>query len=88
MYKSYHPMMKRAKKPLTIYETRTNLSKLLRRVERGEEVLVARGSKVIARIVPATLPDGPRTPGSAKGRFVSDADFNAPLPENFMGAFK
>lgn len=88
MYKSYDQRMKRAKKPFTIYETRTNLSKLLRRVERGEELLVARGNKVIARIVPATFPDGPRTPGSAKGRFVSEADFNAPLSEDFMAAFK
>ena len=79
--------MARNKQKFTIYETRTHLSRLLRRVEKGEELLVARGSKVIARIVPADLPLGPRQPGSAKDKFKLTGDFDAPLPDEFLKFF-
>lgn len=41
-------------KPVTVYEAKTHFSKLLARVEKGEEVVVCRGSQPIARVVPYT----------------------------------
>lgn len=46
-------------KPVTIYEAKTHFSKLLARVEKGEEVVVCRGKHPIARVVPYTAQ--PRT---------------------------
>jgi prevent-host-death family protein len=39
-------------KPVTVYQAKTHLSKLLARVEKGEEVVVCRGKAPVARIVP------------------------------------
>ena len=41
---------------VTIHEAKTHLSRLLHRVEEGEEVIVCRGKLPIARLVPASLP--------------------------------
>jgi antitoxin (DNA-binding transcriptional repressor) of toxin-antitoxin stability system len=37
---------------VTIYQAKTHLSRILQRVEQGEEVVVCRGKQAIARIVP------------------------------------
>jgi prevent-host-death family protein len=39
---------------ITIHAAKTNLSKLIEAVERGEEVIIARGDKPVARLVPVT----------------------------------
>jgi prevent-host-death family protein len=41
-------------KPVTVYEAKTHFSKLLARVEKGEEVVVCRGKQPVARVVPFT----------------------------------
>ena len=40
----------------TVHAAKTNLSKLIERVEQGEEVVIARGRKPVARLVPIGLP--------------------------------
>ena len=50
----------RAVKSFTVYEAKTHLSKLLDRVERGEEVVVCRGKQPVARLVPFATPRRPR----------------------------
>lgn len=71
---------------VTIHRAKTELSKLLKRVEAGEEILIARGNKEIARIVPAATPTTPkpRQPGSMKhllGKIPDNAFFD-PLPDD------
>ncbi len=39
---------------VTTHEAKTHLSRLLAAVEKGEEILIARGKKVVARLVPET----------------------------------
>jgi prevent-host-death family protein len=61
-----------------IYEAKAQLSKLLRRVERGEEVQIARDGVVIARLVPVRKPRGIQL-GRDAGKGSIAADFDAPL---------
>jgi len=73
---------------VNIHEAKTNLSKLLARVSAGEEVIIARAGKPIARLVPITERPQKRVPGSAKGRVFISPDFDAPLPESVLEAFE
>jgi len=56
------------------HEAKSRLSELIRRVEEGEEVIVARAGKHVARIV--AIKEGPkrRVPGALKGQIVVHAD--------------
>ena len=66
---------------VNIHEAKTHLSKLLERVALGEEVVIAKAGKPVAKLV-AIAPDKPRFKfGSAKGEFVVPDDFNEPDPE-------
>jgi prevent-host-death family protein len=67
-------------KPVNITEARTHFSKLLKRVLKGEEVIIARAGEPIARLSPLRPKrGGKRVPGSAKGMFTMSDDFDAPL---------
>lgn len=70
-----------------IHETKTNLSKLLRRVNAGEEILITRDGEPQAKLVPAQSP-GRRKLGIDDGRFEVPADFDAPLPDELQAAFE
>lgn len=71
---------------VNVQEAKTNLSRLLARVEGGEEVVIARAGTPIARLVPVAA--GPRRPGRGKGRIRMSDDFDAPLPEDLLAAFE
>ncbi|MBM4429846.1 MAG: type II toxin-antitoxin system Phd/YefM family antitoxin [Chloroflexi bacterium] len=66
---------------VNIHEAKTNLSRLLKRVLNGEEIVIAKAGKPIARLSPIGEGKGHRLPGSAAGQVVIQADFDAPLPE-------
>jgi prevent-host-death family protein len=70
-------------KPVTIHEAKTNLSKLIARAERGEEIVIARGKDPVAKIVPIEQPKhrAKRKPGSMKGLIKIGPEFFEPLPE-------
>lgn len=72
---------------VNVHEAKTHLSNLLRRVAAGEEVVIARAGKPVARLVPVeTQPR--RVFGIDRGRFEVPEDFNAPLPEEVLRAFE
>ena len=72
---------------VNIHEAKTHLSRLLKRVEGGEEVVIAKAGKPIARLSPVT-PSGKRLLGMDQGRgFIAD-DFDAPLPEEILRDFE
>ena len=54
--------------PVSIYEAKTQLSKLVARVLGGEEVVIARSGVPVARLVPIQSQAGARRPGSATSR--------------------
>jgi prevent-host-death family protein len=66
---------------VNIQEAKTHFSKLLKRVLKGEEVIIARAGQPIARLSPLPPKRGKRVPGSAKGLITIADDFDAPLPD-------
>ena len=70
---------------VNVHQAKTHLSRLLERVTAGEEVVIARAGKPVARLVPIG-PEEPRKPGLAKGR-LTDAFFE-PLPADEMEAWQ
>jgi len=66
---------------VTIGEAKTNFSKLVRRAEAGEEIVVRRGSEPVARIVPLRKRGGVTGRGSLKGEIRIGKDFDEPLEE-------
>ncbi len=73
-------------KVVNVHEAKTHLSRLLERVDAGEEIVIARNGKPVARLVPVSA--APRRPGRLKGRLCIGADFDAPLPEGIAAAFR
>ncbi|HUP66568.1 MAG TPA: type II toxin-antitoxin system Phd/YefM family antitoxin [Thermoanaerobaculia bacterium] len=72
---------------VTVHEAKTHLSRLLRRVALGEEILISRGGEPIARLVPATL-GKKRTLGIDRGLYEVPDDFDAPLPDDVIADFE
>jgi len=72
---------------VNIHQAKTQLSKLLQRVESGEEVVIARAGKPVARLV--RVPDAHlrRTPGLAKGKIWMSPDFDHPMTEQELDQF-
>ncbi len=68
-----------------IHDAKTNLSRLLERVEQGEEIIIARSGRPIANLVRVAVL--PREPGRLKGRISLGAEFDEPLPEEILAAF-
>lgn len=68
-------------KIVNMHEAKTNLSKLVEEAEHGEDILLARAGKVVARIV-ALRPARARELGQWKGKVRMAEDFDAPLPED------
>ncbi len=66
----------------TIHQAKTNLSRLIAKASEGEEVIIARGSKPVARLVPVGEVKGKRQPGSLKGTLRVGHEFFEPLPES------
>lgn len=73
---------------VTIHEAKTNLSRLLQRASAGEEIIISRGSKPVARLVPVGEVKGKRRPGSLKGRLVVNPEFFEPLPADELSAWE
>ena len=74
---------------VTIHKAKTELSKLLKRVEAGEEIIIARGDKPIARLIPAQPPKKKsRGEGAWAGKFILPESFFDPLPEEELAAWE
>jgi len=78
------------RKPITqlnVHEAKTHLSRLIEAVEAGEEVVIARAGKPVARLVPIRRAARRRKLGLLDGKFKIPDDFNAPLPEEVLAEF-
>ncbi len=73
-------------KPVNIHEAKTHLSRLVEQVIGGEEVVIAKRGRPVAKLV--RFPSSPRKPGRLKGRIRLAPDFDAPLPESIAAAFR
>lgn len=66
---------------VNVHEAKTHLSKLLEQVQKGEEVIISKGNKPIARLVLIDELKPERKIGSAKGKIRIADDFDAPLED-------
>ena len=73
---------------VNVHEAKTHFSKLLFRVATGEEIVIAKANKPVARLVPFVQERPKRTPGSARGKIWMAPDFDAPLPHDILTAFE
>jgi prevent-host-death family protein len=68
-------------KSFNVLEAKTHLSRLIDRVEAGEEVVIARAGRPVARLVPYRMRTAPRVPGIWRGQVHMAPDFDAPDQE-------
>jgi prevent-host-death family protein len=72
---------------VTIHKAKTNLSRLIEKASAGEEVIIARGSKPVARLVPIGAASRKRQPGSLKGKLIVGPEFFEPLPASELSGW-
>lgn len=73
-------------KTYNVHEAKTHLSRLLDRVAEGEEIVIAKSGRPVAKLVRVNLE--PRKPGRLKGRIHIAPDFDEPLPDEILTAFR
>lgn len=71
---------------VNVYDAKTQLSRLLDRVAAGEDVVIARAGRPVARLVPYSRPATARQPGSWRDRIAVAEDFDV-LPDDVRAAF-
>lgn len=73
---------------INIHEAKTQLSRLIERSLSGEEFIIAKAGKPVARLTPIKPVRQPRRLGLLDGELQIPDDFNAPLPETLLSAFE
>lgn len=73
---------------VNIHEAKSQLSRLLARALAGEEIIIAKAGRPVARLVPIAAPKAPRVLGADRGRFRVPEDFNASLPADLLETFE
>jgi prevent-host-death family protein len=69
-------------------QAKTHFSKLIARVEAGEEIIIARDGQPVARVVAFRPPSAKRSAGRDRGLFSVPEDFDAPLPADVLADFE
>lgn len=73
---------------MNVYEAKTHLSRLLDRAQGGEEIVITRHGRAVARLGPVQARAEPRKLGRLRGRIRMRADFDSPLPEEILASFE
>lgn len=71
-----------------LYEAKTALSRLVDRAANGEEIILSKAGKPLAKLVPFHRPAQARQPGGWEGRVRIADDFDAPLPPDIQDSFE
>lgn len=72
---------------VNVHDAKTHFSRLLDRVAKGEEVIIAKSGRPVAKLVPIRPTGHRRVPGLARGLIEIRPDFDEPLPEDIQRAF-
>ncbi|MDN5850524.1 MAG: type II toxin-antitoxin system Phd/YefM family antitoxin [Nitrococcus sp.] len=72
---------------VNIYDARMHFSRLIQEAAAGEEIVIAKSGKPVAKLVPYRPPTAARQPGAWRGRVRVSADFDT-LPEELEAAFR
>jgi prevent-host-death family protein len=73
---------------INVHEAKTHLSQLLEDVAQGEQIIIAKAGKPIARLSPLETNTPARKRGLLKGKIRIGSDFDAPLPADLLAAFE
>jgi prevent-host-death family protein len=73
--------------PISIHAAKTHLSRLIARAEAGEEIIIARGRKPVAKLVRIETPKPRRVFGALKGQVSIGPEFFEPLPPEELDAW-
>ncbi len=73
---------------INVHDAKTHFSRLLDRAEKGEEFVIAKAGKPVARLGPLRDKPKKRRLGGLKGKIKVPDDFDAPLPESVLRAFE
>jgi prevent-host-death family protein len=69
-----------------VHDAKTHLSRLLDRVAQGEEIIIAKSGRPVAKLVRMAVE--PRRPGRLKGRIRVGPEFDEPLPDEILAVFR
>jgi len=75
-------------KIVNVHDAKTHFSRLLNRAQEGEEFLIAKAGKPVARLGPLERRGKKRRLGLLNGKFKIPDDFNDPLPDEVIEAFE
>ncbi len=73
---------------VNIHAAKTHLSRLVERAAAGEEIIIAKNGKPLAKLVPYREEKPPRVLGSMRGQIWIADDFDDPLPDDLLAAFE
>ncbi len=73
---------------VNMHEAKTHFSKLIERVMQGEEIIIAKAGKPVAKLVPIEKSKPVRRFGLMKGQIKIAPDFDDPLPDDILAAFE
>ena len=73
---------------INVHEAKTHLSQLLEDVAQGEQIIIAKAGKPIARLTALETTTPARKRGLLKGKIRIASDFDAPLPADLLAAFE
>jgi prevent-host-death family protein len=73
---------------VTIHKAKTQLSRLIEKACRGEEIVIARGKTPVVRLVAIEDKRGQRNPGAWKGKIEIGPEFFEPLPPEELDAWE
>ncbi|MBI3709065.1 MAG: type II toxin-antitoxin system Phd/YefM family antitoxin [Proteobacteria bacterium] len=72
----------------SLYEAKTNLSKLVERAAAGEEIIIAKNGVPKAKLVPLSKANKSRRIGGWEGKVWIAENFDDPLPDDIQAAFE
>jgi prevent-host-death family protein len=73
---------------VNIHQAKTHLSRLLAQVVAGEEVVISRAGKPVARLIPFQEPLKKRILGRGRRLMKVPKNFNKPLPKEILEGFR
>lgn len=73
---------------VNLHAAKTHLSRLVDQAAAGEEIVIAKAGKPVAKLVPLDRPRARRVLGPLEGQLRIPHDFDAPLPEEILRAFE
>ena len=73
---------------VNIHQAKTQFSRLIELAAGGEEIIIAKAGKAVARLVPYQPKGAVRRPGAMRGKIRIKKNFDAPLPKELLGAFE